>query len=639
MSDGSVRSRPRRSRTQHPVTIAPPHRRSPTTQPRAVRPVLLLVVYGMFLVVVGITASAQAALVSAHFLAAAKSAVVSSDGSIVRAFADEGLTTADLGPGATAARTAQLDGQISRLAEGAGITRLEIRDPSGVVRVATDATAQGLSAAPSSSFTAALSGKVEIEVVGPDQAIGSAGAVPLDLPAGSSAIRAYLPLVDGDGATRAVAVIWRDAEPILAPLATMQRDIVLVTLGAAGIAALLLFLVFRAAQDRISRQAEQLLESTRRDPLTGLLNHGALVAELVETFEHSRATGVAIGVALVDLDNFRLLNDTYGHGSGDVALLTLVRELEQHLPDGAIRGRYGPDEFLVIVDAPHIADLVPALESLRQGLVDRSLQFEESERLPITVSAGIASSPQDATSATGLLATVTQALGEAKAGGGDRVRVATRLVPSASVGGFDVLQGLVFAIDTKDHYTKLHSEDVARYSVFLAQRLGLDAATVDTVRTAGLLHDVGKIGIPEAVLRKPGRLTREEYEIVKQHVAFGESIVHGLVEYDVIRRAIRHHHERWDGRGYLDALAGEDIPLIARILAVGDAFSAMTTDRPYRKALDVREALIRIGDAAGTQLDERFAITFIEGIERDRAAPLPGARARISPWLPQHRAA
>ena len=126
-------------------------------------------------------------------------------------------------------------------------------------------------------------------------------------------------------------------------------------------------------------------------------------------------------------------------------------------------------------------------------------------------------------------------------------------------------------------------------------------------------------------MRKPGKLTETEYGIVKHHVALGDMIVRDLPDIELIRLGIRHHHERWDGAGYLDHLEGEEIPLIARILAVGDAFSAMTTTRPYRKALDVREALNRLEDAAGTQLDERLVRAFVDGIETAADAPLPGA--------------
>ena len=208
-----------------------------------------------------------------------------------------------------------------------------------------------------------------------------------------------------------------------------------------------------------------------------------------------------------------------------------------------------------------------------------------------------------------------------------------------STATFDVLQGLVIAVDTKDRYTKRHSEDVARYATFLAARLGLPDDEIRTIGVAGLLHDVGKIGIPDQILRKPGKLTDGEYEIVQQHVALGDVIVRDLPDLDTVRAGIRHHHERWDGKGYLHRLEGEAIPRIARILAIADAFSAMTTTRPYRKALDVEEALTRLGDAAGTQLDERMVVAFIEGIEHDAAPPLPGATGGTNLWLPGRRVA
>ena len=154
---------------------------------------------------------------------------------------------------------------------------------------------------------------------------------------------------------------------------------------------------------------------------------------------------------------------------------------------------------------------------------------------------------------------------------------------------------------------------------------GLVALSAAPAATAGLLHDVGKIGIPDQILRKPGRLTASEYDVVKQHVALGDMIVRDLPDLDQVRAGIRHHHERWDGDGYLERLEGESIPLIARILAVADAFSAMTTTRPYRKALDVREALDRLGDAAGAQLEERLVVAFVDGMEHDAEAPIPGA--------------
>jgi len=134
-------------------------------------------------------------------------------------------------------------------------------------------------------------------------------------------------------------------------------------------------------------------------------------------------------------------------------------------------------------------------------------------------------------------------------------------------------------------------------------------------------------------------LTPDEYEIVKQHVALGDMIVRDVPDIDVVRAGIRHHHERWDGNGYLTRLEGEAIPLIARILAVGDAFSAMTTTRPYRKCLGVREALTRLEDAAGSQLEERLVRAFVDGIETAADPPLPESEGRGSLWTPGTRVA
>ncbi len=172
-----------------------------------------------------------------------------------------------------------------------------------------------------------------------------------------------------------------------------------------------------------------------------------------------------------------------------------------------------------------------------------------------------------------------------------------------------------------------------------ARCLELDDDAIHILRVTGLLHDVGKIGIPDHILRKPGALTDAETQIVRQHVALGDVIVRDLPDIDQIRAGVRHHHERWDGAGYLDGLAGDDIPLVARILAVGDAFSAMTTTRPYRKALSVSEALRRLEDAAGTQLEERLVVAFVAGLESDADAPLPSDEGRVSLWTPRRQVA
>ena len=604
------------------------------SQPRIRRPVLLLLVYGAFVALVGITATAQAAMVSAHFSAATLNDVVGSDAATIRAFVNAHLDVHYLdetGGGPSATQLASLEQQLGTLTAAGEILRVEVRLLDGRVLAADDPTAAGGLVPADQAFALAVGGAAQAAIVPVAEANAGLAVV-----ADDRLIREYLPLSTG-GQVRAVVGIWRDAAPVLERLSLVRRDVVVVTLSAALVAAALLFLIFRSAQGRLTRQTAALVESTRRDPLTGMLNHGALVEHLADEIERARSSGLPLGVALVDIDNFRLLNDNHGHAAGDAALLVVVGLLRKSLPERVLMGRYGPDEFLLVAPPDVVVELEPALERLRVTLADLSLQFEATERLPVTISAGLCSYPEHGASVTVLLAAVASTLEEAKASGGDAIRVAgVDGDELKGTSGFDVLQGLVLAVDTKDRYTKRHSEDVARYAVFLAGRVDADPELIQTIRLAGLLHDVGKIGIPHQILRKPGKLTAEEFGIVQQHVALGDMIVRDLPDIDLIRAGIRHHHERWDGTGYLDHLEGEEIPLIARILAVGDAFSAMTTTRPYRKALDVREALKRLEDAAGSQLDERLVRAFVDGIETAADAPLLGADvAAASLWTPR----
>ncbi len=605
--------------------------------PRVRRPILLILVYGVFLALVGITATAQAVLVSSHFSVATLNDIVGSDSATARAFVNAHVQARYLeGPsgGARPEELARLEDQLRTLPRAREIVRVELRLPNGTILASNDSGLRGRRMPTSTDFGRAAGGHAQASIV--ESAAAEAG--PGDLGT-SSVLREYLPMISA-GRTLAVIGIWRDAVPILDRLADVRRSVVLVTVSAGLIAAVLLFLVFRSAQGRLTRQTAELVESTVRDPLTGTLNHGALVGYLAREIEAARADGTVLGVALLDIDNFRLLNDNHGHRAGDEALLAVVGLLRRHLPVSIVMGRYGPDEFLLVAGPRAVADLEPAIDRVRVALVDLGLQFDSTERLPVTLSAGVCTYPENGASVTVLLATAARTLGAARASGGDAVRVASAEdAGELAASGFDVLQGLVLAVDTKDRYTKRHSEDVARYAVFLAERLELDPELIRSIHLAGLLHDIGKIGIPDPILRKPGKLTADEQEIVKQHVALGDMIVRDVPDTDVVRAGIRHHHERWDGGGYLDRLAGEDIPLIARILAVGDAFSAMTTTRPYRKAIPLREALTRLGDAAGTQLDEQLVRAFLDGIETADDPPLPGKDGRGSLWTPRRRVA
>jgi diguanylate cyclase (GGDEF)-like protein len=601
---------------------------TPINQPpgrrRAVRPVLLLLVLAAFLVIIGATASGQAALVTADSTTTLLNATVSADAAAVRSFVGLNLSVTDLQPGGlTTARAATLQHGLHLLTDRGGILRAALLAPDGTVLASDDGGSVGLHAPATQGLTDAVqNAHADAEIVKSD------GAGALASLATDSVLREYLPIID-NGKIYATVALWRDAAPILAQLSESRMRVVGITLTAGLISAVLLIFIFRGAQRRLTRQTIALLDAARRDPLTGSLNHGALVEKLGVQVEEARAAGGAIGVALLDLDSFGLLDSTYGHNAGDRVLVEVVRLLAEWMPAGATWGRYGPDEFLVVTATGHEADLEPAVEVLRNTLSEAALQFDGSERLPVTFSAGICFYPRNGESVTTLLSMTALTLEEAKSGGGDAIRVAEAHPPEPSyVRMFNILEGLVNAVDTKDRYTRRHSEDVARYADFLAQRLDLDAATRRAIRYAGKLHDIGKIGIPDEIIRKPGRLTADEFEILKQHVALGDAIVRDLADVpdlDLIRAGIRLHHERWDGHGYLSGLAGEGIPLVARILSVADAFSAMTTTRPYRKGVAIEEALKRLEDAAGTQLEPRLVDVFVRGIRDEADAPRPAA--------------
>ena len=597
---------------------------------------LLALVFGIFLMLIGLTAIALVTVTSVHLTSGTLDTVVSRDRSLVALFVEGNVQRADVdADGPTIANATELERKLALLTAKDEILRVDIRATDGTILVSSVPGQRGVRPPVSPEMQQALKGVASVDLI--DRAAAT------DL--GSSSLQAehlvreYLPLLSDTKKTLAVFAVWRDAGPLLARIDLARRDVVLVTIAASLLLAVILFGVFRAAQKRISRQQQLLLESERRDPLTGLLNHGAVVGSLAEQLEAVRAAGGGLGVALMDIDNFRLMNDTHGHEAADEVLVRVSELVERETRDNGHVARYGPDEFLLALRGAEVPEVQAAVQRVRDGLAAMSLQFGESEQLPVTISTGICRYPDHADSVTELLTVGAVALREAKASGGDAIRVARAAEETRETSGsFDVLQGLVIAVDTKDRYTKRHSEDVARYAVFLARRMGIDPEQLGTIHLAGLLHDIGKIGIPDTLLRKPSRLTAEEFEIFKQHVALGDAIVRDVPDVEMVRSGIRHHHERWDGRGYLEGLERDEIPLLGRILAVADAFSAMTTTRPYRKAMDVQEALKRLGDSAGTQLQEDLVTLFIEGIETAADAPLPG-EPQTGLWVPTLRVA
>ena len=181
----------------------------------------------------------------------------------------------------------------------------------------------------------------------------------------------------------------------------------------------------------------------------------------------------------------------------------------------------------------------------------------------------------------------------------------------------DTFKSLVASIQVRDHYTEEHSRRVTNLAVKTAEAMKCSHEDIESLKLACMLHDIGKIAIPDDTLLKPGKLTDEEYSTIKNHPAIGENILKPIVILDAERKIIRHHHERWDGKGYPDGLSEHDIPLLSRIIAVADSFDAMTNNRPYRNAMDIKEAVAELKRNSDTQFDKSIVDSFLSALEKE----------------------
>jgi diguanylate cyclase (GGDEF)-like protein len=357
--------------------------------------------------------------------------------------------------------------------------------------------------------------------------------------------------------------------------------------------------------------ADALLEAAK-DPLTGLLNHRAFQERLAEELKRAERGEYPVSLVSLDLDDFKAINGALGHAAGDRALRTVAAALRDELRAGDVCGRVGGDEFmLALVDADvGTADLI----------VDRIRARVAAESLG--VSAGIVSFPRHGTVQDELLHLAAGAMYWAKSHGKARTFVYSDAIDFAlsaeeaaernlRAGLVNTVHALARAVDAKDGYTHSHSQRVARYAAELGRALGLREERLEMLRTAGVLHDVGKIGIPDAVLLKPAALDNAEFAVMRRHSELGRDIIAGA-GLEEIATWVLHLHERYDGHGYPDNLSGEEIPVESRILHCADALEAMTSSRIYRAGMEVDRALAELERGAGTQFDPHVAAALID---------------------------
>lgn len=396
--------------------------------------------------------------------------------------------------------------------------------------------------------------------------------------------------------------------------------------------------------------SEQVSLNCNEDTLTGLCNHRAFQEYLSKELEKADNASQELSILIFDVNNISAINKELGHSKGDEIIKLVAEKIKQNIRANDIAGRYGGDEIAVILpdtnteDAKYLAEYLTY--SLSCCLVD--------DVGPVKVSVGIATYPDSALEQDKLLILAEQAMYISKSKGYQNgistivssqdfdfwddmalssfASVLTKRHASIGVNFeeelvnkfnneeiinqnhlIDVVTSLATAIDAKDEYTKDHSASVSRYSEALARALNLPEKEVERIKLGAMLHDVGKIGIPENVLRKPTKLSDEEWAIMKQHPTIGAEkvLMPNKALHDLIPM-VKYHHEHWDGTGYPDKLKGEEIPYTARIVSIADAFHALVSDRPYRKGLGVEKACEILKLGAGIQWEKEMVRTFIQ---------------------------
>jgi diguanylate cyclase (GGDEF)-like protein/putative nucleotidyltransferase with HDIG domain len=338
------------------------------------------------------------------------------------------------------------------------------------------------------------------------------------------------------------------------------------------------------------------MRMSRTDPLTDSLNRRGFEERVRGELADALRSGRPLALVLLDLDNFKSVNDLHGHAAGDDLLCWVAETTQRTIREMDTFGRLGGDEFAVLAPGLTRAGAEELGERIKTVLLER-----------ISVTTGIASFPVDGADPDELQRHADSHLYEQKHGVVEGIAAGRRELSWAST--------LARAVDARMATPTEHSATVALYAAEIAQRLGWGGADLAYLRVAAMLHDVGKVALPDNILRKPGPLDAGEYEEVKLHPVIGADFVNRVDGLSLIALWVKHSHEHVDGSGYPDGLSGDDIPLASRILLVADAYDAMTTDRPYRVAMSQEEAVEELRANTGRQFDPRCVGAFRDYLE------------------------
>ncbi|MCC6416966.1 MAG: diguanylate cyclase [Gemmataceae bacterium] len=372
-----------------------------------------------------------------------------------------------------------------------------------------------------------------------------------------------------------------------------------------------------------AEQARLYRQLAYTDALTGCPNRRFIDEFIVRAVDHSRTRVDPLAVAYLDVDNVKLLNDFVGHQEGDRLLCRVADALADLVQPPAVFGRFGGDEFVLVFPGATVQEARALLEEIRRAVAAVTVVNSARVLLPIRVSFGLAAfrgheSPRDLVAEAEEQMYLDKSLSPGLLTGlpvPDEIPGTPVAVPNLKA-----LRTLVKAIDRRDSYTRFHSDHATQLALALARDLALPQAATNAIAVGGPIHDLGKIVVPDDVLRKPGPLTTEERKTMESHPAIGAAITAAITDYDAVVDVVRHHHERFDGAGYPAGLQQEQISLPTRLFTIADSYSAITTDRPYRRGLTPEQAVEELRVGAGTQFDPDLTRQFLAVLERQYGA-------------------
>ena len=352
------------------------------------------------------------------------------------------------------------------------------------------------------------------------------------------------------------------------------------------------------------------------DELTGLYNHRHFHERLEQEIARGSRFGTTFSLIMLDIDLFKSYNDIYGHLAGDQVLRKIGHYIGSSIRSIDLAFRYGGEEFGIILPEARLDDAYKVAERIRKTIESKT----SSRAMPITASLGVANWPNDGVMKEEIIGRADAALYQSKQTGRNRTCLSSDILKpetpligtelEAKPRALSIIYALAATVDAKDSYTYGHSRKVSEYAVAMSEALKLSQDRMRTIRAAGLLHDIGKVGVPDSILNKKVPLVDEEWKPIKAHPELGVEILRHVIDLVNCLPAIMHHHERYDGRGYPTGLKGDKIPEEARILAIADAYDAMISPRPYRERLSSEKAINELRRCAGTQFDPELVDIF-----------------------------